>query len=57
MHIIRGYDDITQILDEDIVSTQAMLFSPFKKPFEDRIIKWDLTLKNISDVLEEWSKL
>lgn len=57
MNIIKGFDDITQILDEDIVSTQAMLFSPFKKPFEERIIKWDATLKNISDILEEWAKL
>lgn len=34
-----------------------MLFSPFRKPFEERIKKWDETLKNISDVLEEWAKL
>jgi dynein heavy chain len=45
------------VLDEDIVSTQAMLFSPFKKPFEERIIKWDQTLKNVSDIIEEWGKL
>ena len=55
--IITGYDDITMVLDEDIVSTQAMLFSPFKKPFEERIIKWDASLKNISDIIEEWAKL
>lgn len=36
--IIKGWDDISQVLDEDIVSTQAMLFSPYKKPFEERII-------------------
>lgn len=56
-YIIKGWDDISQVLDEDIVSTQAMLFSPFKKPFEERIIKWDQTLKNVSDILEEWAKL
>jgi len=44
-------------LDEDIVSTQAMLFSPFKAVFEKKIIAWDATLKNISDILEEWAKL
>ena len=27
--IIRGYDEIQTILDEHIVNTQAMLFSPF----------------------------
>lgn len=34
-HIIRGYDEIQIDLDEHIVNTQAMQFSPFKKPFED----------------------
>jgi dynein heavy chain len=54
--IIRGYDEIQIDLDEHIVNTQAMQFSPFKKPFEDRIIKWNDTLKIMSDVLEEWAK-
>jgi dynein heavy chain len=34
-----------------------MLFSPFKKPFEARIMEWFNTLKRISDILEEWAKL
>lgn len=54
--IIKGYDEIQTILDEHIVLTQAMQFSPFKKPFEDRIMEWDQTLKNISDILEQWQK-
>lgn len=55
-HIIRGYDEIQIILDEHIVNTQAMQFSPFKKPFEEKIIEWNNTLKTMSDVLEEWAK-
>lgn len=55
-HIIRGYDEIQIDLDEHIVNTQAMQFSPFKKPFETRIIEWNNTLKIMSDVLEEWAK-
>ncbi|CAD8156782.1 unnamed protein product [Paramecium pentaurelia] len=54
--IIRGYDEIQQVLDEHIVNTQAMSFSPFKGPFEDRINNWNTTLKMTSDVLEEWCK-
>ena len=34
-----------------------MTFSPFKKPFEERLLKWEATLKLISEVLEEWVKL
>ena len=54
--ILAGLDDICQVLDEHIVNTQAMLFSPFKKPFEERIFIWDATLKNMSDLFEEWAK-
>jgi dynein heavy chain len=35
--VIRGYDDINTVLDDHIVKTQAMQFSPFKKPFEEEI--------------------
>lgn len=55
-YIIRGYDDINAILDEHIVNTQAMQFSPFKKPFEEEIIAWNDLLKLMSDILEEWCK-
>jgi len=34
---ITGFEDAIQILDEHIVTTQAMMFSPFKKPFEEEI--------------------
>lgn len=50
--LIKNYDDIQQILDEHIVNTQSMQFSPFKKPFEERIIVWNNKLKIMSDVLE-----
>lgn len=37
---ITGYEDAIQMLDEHIVTTQAMQFSPFKKPFEEEIETW-----------------
>lgn len=55
-YIVRGYDDIGAVLDEHIVSTQAMQFSPFKKPFEDELLNWNNNLKRMSDILEEWAK-
>ena len=33
-YTISGFDDAITILDEHIVTAQAMQFSPFKKPFE-----------------------
>jgi dynein heavy chain len=42
-------------VDEHLVNTQAMQFSPYKKPFEEEIIKWNNDLKRMSDILEEWA--
>jgi len=39
-YIIAGFDDAAAILDEHIVTGQAMQFSPFKKPFEAEIEEW-----------------
>lgn len=33
-----------------------MLFSPFKKPFEQEIQEWNELLKLMSDILEDWAK-
>jgi dynein heavy chain len=44
------------VVDEHMVNTQSMQFSPFKKPFEDQIMEWNNKLKIMSDVLEEWAK-
>ena len=54
--VIKNYDDINQILDEHIVNTQTMQFSPFKKPFEQEILDWYAQIKLVSDILEIWSK-
>ncbi|KAL4464296.1 hypothetical protein ABPG72_011341 [Tetrahymena utriculariae] len=54
--IIRGYDEINTVLDEHIVNTQSMQFSPFKKPFEEELIEWNDSLKLMSLILEEWAK-
>jgi hypothetical protein len=31
--IIKSYEDAVTLVDDHIATTQAMLFSPFKKPF------------------------
>jgi len=54
--IIKNYDDIQNILDEHILNTQSMQFSPYKKPFEEKIVNWYAQLKLMSDILEEWGK-
>ena len=43
-YIIKIADEVSQLLDDHIVMTQSMSFSPYKKPFEDRITKWESQL-------------
>jgi dynein heavy chain len=51
--VLRGVDEIFQLLDDHIVMTQSMSFSPFKKPFEERIIKWEEKLRLCQDIIDE----
>ncbi|VEL09889.1 unnamed protein product [Protopolystoma xenopodis] len=52
--IIKVADEVNQLLDDHIVMTQAMGFSPYKKPFEDRITQWEQKLRITQDVIDEW---
>lgn len=44
-YILKASEDISQLLDDHIVMTQSMSFSPYKKPFEDRISTWESKLR------------
>lgn len=44
-YILSSPDEASQLLDDHIVMTQSMAFSPYKKPFEERINKWESKLK------------
>lgn len=53
---VFGFDDAMAMLDEHIVLTQTMQFSPFKKAFEEEIEEWNGTLLCVSDCIDEWMK-
>ena len=53
-YVLGGWDETFQLLDDHIVMTQAMTFSPFKGPFEERLETWEKGLKLCSDILEQW---
>lgn len=55
--ILKGADEYMALLDEHITMTQAMAFSAFKGPFEERIDKWNTSLQVISEVVDEWIQL
>ncbi|CAF1684087.1 unnamed protein product, partial [Adineta ricciae] len=50
-YIIKASEEISQMLDDHIVATQSMSFSPFKKAFEERIAQWENKLKITQEVL------
>ena len=39
------------------VMTQSMSFSPYKKPFEERLNKWNAQLTLVSEVVDAWLAL
>lgn len=43
--IMKSSEETGQMLDDHIVMTQAMSFSPYKKPFEVRITTWENKLR------------
>ena len=44
-YIVKVAEEISQQLDDHIVMTQTMSFSPYKKPFEERISSWESKLR------------
>lgn len=54
-YIIKSVEESAQLLDDHIVMTQAMSFSPYKKAFEERISSWENKLRITQDVIEEWT--
>ena len=53
-YVLRGADDIQQRLDDHVVMTQAMSFSPFKKAHAQRLDDWGVKLNQMAEILEQW---
>lgn len=53
-YVIKVEEQVMQMLDDHIVMTQSMSFSPYKKPFEERLFKWEQQLSLVSEILEQW---
>ncbi|CAE7390598.1 Dnah1 [Symbiodinium sp. CCMP2592] len=56
-YILKGADEVMAVLDEQIVVTQAMQFSPFNKPFKEDIDEWNDKLMYVSECLDQWLKV
>lgn len=47
--VLQLEEAMGQQLDDHIVMLQSMGFSPYKKPFEDRLAKWDTMLNLVRE--------
>ncbi|KAG5489239.1 hypothetical protein GH5_00103 [Leishmania sp. Ghana 2012 LV757] len=47
-------DQTQEKLDDQMLLTQSLSFSPFKQLFEDEIADWEGSLKLVQDVLDAW---
>jgi len=54
---IAEIDPITQLLDEQTMTAQALQYSPYKMYFEERIASWNARLALMNEVLVEWLNL
>ncbi|XP_045539469.1 dynein axonemal heavy chain 1 [Papilio machaon] len=53
-YIMKIADETLQLLDEHLLNTQQLGFSPFKAAFELRIQEWDDKLRLTQRVVDEW---
>ncbi|KAG8232251.1 hypothetical protein J437_LFUL011804 [Ladona fulva] len=53
-YIVKISDEISQLLDDDTVIIQSLLFSQYKDAFEERLAEWEMNLKISQEVIEVW---
>ncbi|CAF4763844.1 unnamed protein product [Pieris macdunnoughi] len=53
-YIMKIADETLQLLDEHLLATQQLGFSPFKAAFELRIQEWDDKIRLTQKVVDEW---
>ncbi len=54
--ILQGQGAIEEILDDQIVRTQAMRGSRYIGPFKPRIEAWEVKLRLLEDIMVNWQK-
>lgn len=53
-YILKGTEDIIALLDEHILTTQALQFSMYKKPLEKEIDEWATLIMSVGGTITEF---
>ncbi|XP_014203995.1 dynein heavy chain 7, axonemal [Copidosoma floridanum] len=53
-YVVAGVDDIQLTLDDHILKSMTMKNSPYIKPFEDDILKWEKKLHLLQNIIDQW---
>ncbi|KYQ60378.1 Dynein heavy chain 1, axonemal [Trachymyrmex zeteki] len=53
-YIMKISDEIITFLDDDLLKTQHLSFSPFKAVFESQIDEWEAKLRLVQEVIALW---
>ncbi|CDJ29729.1 Dynein heavy chain, related [Eimeria mitis] len=52
--VIKGWEELFQIIDDQLASIQSMKMSPFFKIFEEEALAWDEKLNRLRILLDSW---
>ncbi|KAI9206289.1 dynein heavy chain and region D6 of dynein motor-domain-containing protein [Polychytrium aggregatum] len=55
--ILSSLEEVQALLDDQIVKVQTMRGSPFVKPIEEEVKRWETTLTTVQDIIDAWLKM
>ncbi|KAH0477442.1 MAG: hypothetical protein KVP17_003594 [Porospora cf. gigantea B] len=56
-YLIKGFDDVTSLLDDHLSSLQSMKLSPYYRRFEEDATLFDDKLSNLNSLLAVWAEV
>lgn len=56
-YILSSVEDVETLLDDHLIKTQAIKLSPNIANFEEELTAWEMRLRNLLEILEDWLKV